>query len=94
MAPRPKHERYAISFVDHLFKSFLDPSHHGERFTWEGFPNMVARLVASNVWSAYARPPADMERKEHQAMEIAREHAQQLMDNHEGPLPIRTPTPA
>lgn len=91
MAARPKHERYAISYADHLFKTFLDPGFHGARFTWEGFPDMVARLVASSVWSAYATAPADMEHKEQQAMEIAREHAQKLMDGHEGPLPTLAP---
>lgn len=84
----PRHERYAISYAEHLFNSFLNTQHHGPRFTWEGFPDMVARLVESSLGSAYARLPADLEAKEQRAMDIARQRARALMEAHPGPLPV------
>lgn len=85
MASRPRHERYAVSFAEHLFVSFLDPTNHGPRFTWERFPEMVAGLVGSSLGTAYARLPADISTKE--AMDLARQHARHLMDAHTGALP-------
>lgn len=87
MASRPRHERYAVSFAEHLFVSFLDPTNQGPRFTWERFPELVARQVASSLGTAYAHLPADFSTKEAQAMDLARQHARHLMDAHTGALP-------
>lgn len=83
----PRHERHAIASAEHLFTFFLNTQYQGARFTWEGFPEMVAGLVESSLGSAYSHLPADLEAKEQLAMDIARQRARALMEAHPGPLP-------
>ena len=49
-----KAEKVGTGYAEGMFKAFTKPGTQGNKFTWEGFPDMVAAIARASLFEMFS----------------------------------------